>query len=247
MNTKNIVLTFFGLIWLTASYTQNTESITVPLSDPGKAGKLELIIQNGEIHVESHNRQDVLVQITVERNVDKHMEERAGLKRIPNNAIDVDISEYNNKIEIRGTNKSTDFKVMVPKNFSLVLSSHHNDLILVKGVNGDMELQSHHGSIELHDVSGSVVATTHHGGIFANFVAVEEHKPMAFSTYHGDIEVSFPSDFDGAAKIKSTRGEVFTDFEMSIKSSPLENDKTHERNEIKLGGWIIGQIPRNRG
>ena len=242
MNTRNIILSTIFLFFALFGVSQESETITVPLSNPGQAGKLELIIHNGDIHVESHNQSDVIVEISGSAVKEPKREERDGLRRIPNNAIDVDITEYNNVVEIKGTNKESDFKIKVPQNFSLVLGSHHNDYIVVKGVDGDMEVQTHHGSIELHDISGSVVAGTHHGEISVQFVEVDQDKPMAFNTYHGDIDISLPANFNGSTKIKSARGEVFTDFEMDIKTSPVSKNRDHKRNEIKLGGWIIGQI-----
>ncbi len=243
MNTKNtffVIINFITVMCL----AQQQETITVPLSSPGQPGKLEIMIHNGSIKVEGYNGQEVEIEISGDTDKDIQRDNSRGtLKRIPNNAIDVDITEYENTVEIHGTNRRTDFRVKVPKNFSMVLGSHHNSDIHVKGVNGEMEVQSHHGSIELHDIGGTVIAGTHHGTILATLNSVMNDKPMAFSTYHGDIEVSFPANFSGTTKIKTVRGEVFTDFEMDLKSSNPEKNKTqHGKHEIKLAGWIVGEI-----
>lgn len=243
MNTKNTLIVILNLIACICLAQQN-ETITVPLSNPGQAGKLELMIHNGSITVEGHSGQDVEIEIIGDKDKDdEDRNTRGTLKRIPNNAIDVDISEYNNTVEIKGTNRRTDFQVKVPNDFSLILGSHHNSDIHVKGVVGELEVQSHHGSIELHNIGGTVIASTHHGSILATLNSVKNDKPMAFSTYHGDIEVSFPANFSGTTKIKTAKGEVFTDFEMKLKSSNPEKNKTqHGKHEIKLAGWIVGEI-----
>ena len=104
-------------------------------------------------------------------------------------------------------------------------------------------MQSHHGGIELLDVGGSVLAETHHGGILVTMTSVDETKPMAFSTYHGDVEVSFPSSLKCKTKINPGRGEIYTDFDLDILPNRQKKEVTSDgKHKIKVGGWVQGEI-----
>ena len=66
---------------------------------------------------------------------------------------------------------------------------------------------------------------------------------MAFSTYHGDVDITFPPSITGDVKMKSSKGEIFTDFDISLKKPEMEkNTKKNGAKEIKLSGWTRGTI-----
>ena len=231
----------FSLLLLPAIAQVHEEEVKVDLSNPTQNGLLKIHIHNGQIHVSGHDESFVLVKFKNYQNKeeDKH---RGTLKKISNAAMNIDIVEYNNTIEIDGSNDHTDYQIHVPYDFNLNISSHHNSDIVVKEVNGIMEIQGHHGSIQLHEVGGSVSADTHHGSISGSFKSVDAANPMAFSTYHGDIEIVFPDNLECNTKMKSDQGDIYTDFELSVK--PMKAQKLNEsgHREIKKGGWLYGSI-----
>ena len=222
----------------------HSEELRVELSEPGKSGVLKIHIHNGKIRVEGENRSDVEVGMKSYGGSDKSKyKSKSGLKRIPNAAMNIDITEYRNTVDVDADNDRTDFVIKVPKNFDLSISSHHNADIVVNGVTGDIETQSHHGSITLNEVGGSIVAETHHGSITASMTSIEQNRPMAFATHHGDIEVSYPNSLSCQAKMKSAKGDIYTDFEMDMKSNPpSKNVSSNGKTEIRMGGWIYAEI-----
>jgi len=240
---KNILLFAIIIITATTVRSQNAwETVNIELSDPGKIGTLELHIHRGMITVIGENRSDV--ELSFKRQGDEGRERsKNGLKRISGSAVDIDITEYKNHVDIDAGNEQTDYTVRVPTNFSLSLASHHDADIKVQNVIGELEVQSHHGGIELENVGGSVLAETHHGGIQVSMVSIDGSKPMAFSTYHGDVEVTLPVGINCMTKINPGRGEIFTDFDIDIKPTRQEKTTTSDgKREIKVGGWVQGQI-----
>jgi len=240
---KNIVLLALILITATTVRSQNnSETVNIELSDPGTAGSLELHVHRGMITVIGENRSDVELSFKRQGSDDRE-KSKNGLKRISGSAVDLDITEYKNHVDIDAGNEQTNYTVRVPRNFSLSLASHHNADINVQNVIGELEVQSHHGGIELEDVGGSVLAETHHGSIQVSMVSVDDSKPMAFSTYHGDVEITLPGGINCMTKINPGRGEIFTDFDIDIMPTRQEKSTTSDgKREIKVGGWVQGQI-----
>ena len=246
MKQINIILMMLLTIGLVAQ-TTNEETFNIPLSNPGQEGMLEVDIHNGTITVEAYSGSEVVVKLIGYDSDEKDSSDASkyGLKKVSNNVMDTEISEENNYVEIDGGRKGrTDVYVQVPANFSLDLNSHHNGDITVKGVNGAIEVNSHHGAIMLDGVSGSAVADTHHGGITATFDSVDGDKPMAFSTYHGNVDVTLPGSTSFNPKVKSSRGDVYTDFDMDFK--PVTSDgskKGKNKGKYRIGGgWLQGTV-----
>ena len=240
-----IFLIIVSSLTIVSAQSVHEETFNVPLSDPNKPGKLEVSIHNGGITIEAYSGKEVVIQMKAVEPEDKEeASTREGLKRISGSALDVEISEEDNEVEIDGGNSGrTDFAVKVPVNFTLRISTHHNGDIKVKGVKGEMELDAHHGAIYMEDVAGSAIADTHHGEIKGNFTSITSDNPMAFSTYHGDVDITFPSNAGFEAKVKTTKGDIFTDFDLEMKmQNPEQSTDEDGRKEIKIGGWMYGTV-----
>ena len=105
-----------------------------------------------------------------------------------------------------------------------------------------MCIRDSHGGIVIEKAGGSIIADTHHGEIVASLVTVTPDVPMAFSTYHGDVDISFPADINCATKIKTARGDIYTDFELELEARMEKNVSSNGRRKIKIGGWMYGKI-----
>lgn len=252
MKIYNLYILFIivGVLLNTKALSQNVnEDVEVELSSPGERGTLDVSSHNGTIEIEGYDGQEVLVTIQADGDDDdnEYNGNKGGLKRITMNSIDVDIYEEDNYVSVSAQQNRTDFKIKVPRNFDLKVKAHHNGLVEVSDVDGQMEIISHHGAIHLTDVSGSLVADTHHGEITANFLSITD-KPMAFSTYHGDVDITFPASTNFDAKIKSGKGDIYTDFDVNMNPISTERNtskgknKSKSKTKIKIGGWVTGQF-----
>jgi len=176
-------------------------------------------------------------------NDNTHKSSKKGLKKISSNYIDLEIEESNNRVYVKGShNRRSDLVIQVPNKFNLKLEAHHNGDIMVSNVIGELEISSHHGEIIIDQVGGSVVADTHHGPIKGSLVTVVPNTPMAFSTYHGDVDIAFPSSIKCDTKIKTAKGDIYTDFDLDLKSVTSEKTTSNGRKQIKIGGWMYGKI-----
>ena len=52
---------------------------------------------------------------------------------------------------------------------------------------------------------------------------------MSFTNYRGDIDVTFPGATRATVKMKSNQGDIYSDFDISIKPSPQKVDKSKEK------------------
>lgn len=249
MKNTAIVIT---LLFSAAVWGQDfNEKLVVPLSDPSSQGRLDVGLIRGDINVEMYNGTEVIIQATAKQgdcdNCDDDRKSRnvpAGMKRIASSSVELSASESNNrvKIETNSWKKAINLEIKVPKNFDLKVSTVHGK-VSVSGVSGAMEVSAVHGPLTFADVSGSIICNTVHGDIISNFEKVSAGEPMSFVTLHGNVDITFPASVKATTKMKSDRGEIFTDFDMTVDKTRPEV-KTKERNEYKvsINSWVYGDI-----
>lgn len=244
INVKYSPLVLVLILFLSVNMmAQHEETISVPLTNPGEQGYLKLSNHSGTVDVKGYDGDEILIYVygEIERKV-KDNGKRKGLKRIANRSLDISIVEEGNVVKIGSSNNPKNYELQVPRNFSLSISTHHNGQITIDGINGELELNAHHGGIKATNISGSVIADTHHGEILVTFDDVDEDEPMAFTTYHGDVDVTFPASFNGDLKMKSSRGDIYTDFDFEPLKSEVEESSKGSRKEIRVSKWTYGKV-----
>jgi DUF4097 and DUF4098 domain-containing protein YvlB len=116
--------------------------------------------------------------------------------------------------------------------------------IEVKDVSGEIEISNVNGSISATGISGSVVANTVNGEIIVKFKSVDPKAPMAFTSVNGKIDVLFPADIKGNVKLKSDRGEMYSDFDIAVDKTQPKVEKNTEDHyySVKIEDWVYGKI-----
>lgn len=198
------------------------ERLTVPFSDPGRIGKVELDAFGGTITIRGTARKDVLINARSRGEVPRGRrggEPPPGLRRIPQLA-GFDIEEANNVVEISTgpVGGGHDFEIEVPARTNLEVSLVNGGEINIRDVEGEIEVENVNGSVTLTNVSGAVVADSVNGAVKADITRVAPDKPMALTTLNGTIDVTLPSTVRATFKLRSERGEIFTDFDLQLKS-----------------------------
>lgn len=244
------ILSIVGIIVGAIALAQEDfdEKISVPLSRPGERGTLELGIIRGDIRIAGYSGKEVLIMAR-SKALDCHDcdEEKSktpeGMKRISTGGVSLEVTERGNRVDIESNSwsRTIHFDIKVPKNFDLDVSTVHGD-IEVTGVDGSMEISTTHGPLTFTDVSGSIVCNTVHGDVRANFLKVNMDEPMAFVTLHGDVDITFPASIKAKAKMKSDRGEVFTDFDMEVTKAKPEYNSNNSTFKVSMNNWIYGEI-----
>lgn len=241
-----ILLLVAGLQETRAQQNANDQQIAIPLSNPGQPGSLNLGVVRGSITVTGYDGDEVLINYGGEDASSGQQEvTRQGLRRISDSGIGFEVTEDNNEVHVGSVSpmRSVDFRVSVPRNFALHLSTVNGGEIRVENVSGEMEISNVNGPITLVNVGGSVVANTVNGDISATFRSVAEGKPMAFTNLNGDIDVTFPAGVRMNARMRSEWGEVFTDFDMDLdRTGGVDRSGDSGTYKVSVNHWINGAV-----
>jgi DUF4097 and DUF4098 domain-containing protein YvlB len=256
MKTHKVLCTFLIAACLNGPtlHAQNDvkEQLTIQLSDPAKPGMLEVSLIRGSIHVITHTGKDLIIDAVAkspnERNEESRDEAAKGMKRISSgrSGLDLTVEEEKNHVTIHpNTMRSpVNLVIKVPQKFSLKLKAVNEGSITVDNVNGEFEISNVNGGIQLNNVSGSVVANTVNGDLNAVFRAVTPESPMAFSTLNGKVDVTFPATARYDVRIKSDRGEIYSDFDIEIDKTQPKTTKTAKDGlyKVSVSDWVQGKI-----
>lgn len=243
---KTFILIALFSILSCAAQLKAQDDLRVPLSNPGKAGVLEInAMFADEIFIKTHAEKDVQIIYNGEDTDRDSDEEKNGLRRISTGGVGLEISENNNQVSIETGPMPSDLEltVFVPENFSLNLHATQGD-IYVDGLKGEIEINSVNGDVELLNISGSVVLNSVNGDILIDFIKVSPETPMSFTGVNGDIEVALPTDAKFTAKMKTEWGDIYTNYEMEIdrSSTASEIDDDHDNYRIAINKWVIGKV-----
>lgn len=225
---------------------QETEQLIIPLSDSGKRGKLEVGLHRGTVSVKGTNRKDVLIRYSsAEKKVNRIEDVGNGLKRLNTNAVDIQVTERRNIVEVSaGHNKTINLEIEIPKDFDLEVLTHHSDDTVLENISGEIEIQSHHGGVTAKAISGSLVANSWHGDLTVIFDQITPDIPMAFSTYHGTVDITIPSSTKADLKLKSDQGEILTGFDVKLKEKNpvVKNNGQGGVYKVNVDNWVMGSI-----
>jgi DUF4097 and DUF4098 domain-containing protein YvlB len=259
-----------------------TDRVTVPLSNPGKPGIVEVSLLIGSIKVIGYEGKEVIVEATPrdknikdyekttgvavivppaaprpprpvvrtsERDKEKERKDKAaGMKLIPIENTGLTVEEENNTvtIDVESWKRAVDLSIRVPYATSLKLEGGNLGEISVENVTGEIEVENMNGGIKLANIAGTVVANSTNGDITAVLSKVTPDKPMSFATFNGDIDVTLPADIKATLRIKSTQGEVFSDFDIALKTVPIKPEETAKKEggkyRIELDRSVYGTI-----
>jgi hypothetical protein len=233
--------------------SQDTETLNVQLSEPNKPGKLNISLIFGSIKVVSHAGNEVIITATAVNDKNKKSKSvesptTGGTRKLSSgDGFELNVNQKNNKIDVHidKPNLRVNITAKVPKNFSLELHTINNGDIEVQNVDGNHEISNINGAVTMTDIDGSVVANTVNGPLKVSFNSVASNTPMAFSTVNGLVDVTFPANLKGNMKLKSTFGDVFTDFDIvENKEGKIKTSADNEKGVYKISkdDFIQGKI-----
>ena len=233
---------------IAAPYAQQAaDAITVPFTDPGRIGSVRISMLSGGMVVRGSNRRDVLVSSAGrgDEPLRRRTDVPAGLRQLTQ-APGLTITEQNNEITIGSSvhNRGVDIEVQVPSRVNLKLLAHNNGDVVVDGAEGDIEVTNHNGDIRLTNVGGSVVANTHNGNVRVTLTRVTTDKAMAFTSFNGDVDVTLPATAKANLKLRSDRGEIFTDFDVQTLQAtpPTPTRRPDGRIRMEVNQALYGAI-----
>jgi len=243
---KTILKTTFSLLMLGLALLKlsGQKEFVIPLSDPAKRGKLIAHLNSGSITVKGTARKDILVKYKTGEDAEKEKEKdkdkdknkhvhvnvdmgrsndrsKDGLKKVSGGNVDLSASENANVVKVSSDswNDEMFLEIEVPVGFDIKMHTYNDGDLMLSNVNGEIDLHNYNGGISANNIKGSVVATTYNDDIKISFDEVKDGVPMAFSTYNGDIDITFPAAVKGSMKFKTDQGDIYTGFDVDIKSS----------------------------
>jgi hypothetical protein len=247
------ILLFAGTIAFALQTTG--DRINVSFSDPSKPGFLEVYVESGSITVKGYNGKDVVVQSSMGEKMDTEKEQEEeipekakGMKRIAASRTGLVVEEQNNemKIYVGGTADEVHLDIQVPTRTSLKLFCNEGGDVLVENVTGEIEAANSDGNLTLMNISGSAVAHAYDGELVVSFNQIDPGKPMSFSAYDGDIDITFPSTVKASVMIKLEDGDIYSDFAIDLKASQRgqvkDERKSGGRYRISFGEYVTGDI-----
>jgi hypothetical protein len=230
----------------TLAFTQEgkTDRATVPFSDPSKPGFIEASVYNGSVIIRGYEGKEVIIEAKVrERLVSEEKEEEnekaRGMKRILGSSgtgLEVEEEENDMDISVSSMKQTVDLTIRVPYNTSMEVGSYNNGEVLIENITGEIEANNYNGKVTLTGISGSVVAHTYNGAVTVSFTQIDPDKPMSFSTWNGDVDVTFPAMVKANVKMKSEMGNVYSDFDIQLGGAP---QKVVEDERKEGGGYKI--------
>jgi DUF4097 and DUF4098 domain-containing protein YvlB len=251
MQRSSITALITGIILSIAVAAPAQESavdrLTVELTDPGKPAFLTVGLVNGGITVSGYDGKEVVVEAKARlKKISKSGKgtgKSSGMTRLQVNSSSLSVEEYRNKIEIDTDSwaKPVDLVIKVPRKTSLKLSCVNSGDIKVDNITGDIEVSNVNGAVTCLNISGSVLANAHNGDVIVTLTGIDPEKDMSFSSFNGDVDVTFPASLKAKVKLKTTQGEIYTDFEVEEIESP---ERVVHKNQRESGGKYQVSIDR---
>jgi len=234
-----LILVMFVLSIPTPGWAVDDEAWAV--FDGKKDRVVEIRMTSGQIFVTGYDGDTVHVSARLKNPPEDVAEvaetddpRAAGLRKITHNATGLETWGDGNVVTIATSSfgEPIDLYVRMPRNASVDIGSHFADSISVQNIQsavhvrsngsvrladirGEMEIDTH-GWIYLADVTGSVVANSQFGGIEGTLNKVDETHLISLSAT-GPIDVALPRKTKATLHLKTSFGEVFTDFDMKVQ------------------------------
>lgn len=241
-----VLLAFLPAMAFAASTDgEKPQRLTIPLTDPGRPVTLSASLFSGGMVLEGYDGNQIVIE--VRRGEEQRSPERSGgMRVIPNRSLGLTVEEENNQVSISSdfTSKIDQILVKVPKKTSVSASTVQGGDLVVRGVEGEMELSNNNGSITATDIGGSVVAQSMNGDVKVTFTSIPSGKAMSFITFNGDVDVTFPGDLKADLRVSAGQGEIYTDFEFDLipTEEELKSERSGKKYRVQLNQDVRARI-----
>jgi len=253
---KNVLVIVMVLI-CAALRAQDSGEFTVPFSNPTGAMKVIVDIKTGSVKIKGTARKDVLVKYSGEKDEDNDREHdhdrdhdrdhdgksnRDGLKKISSGTMSLEASEYQNTVKVTSDNWSAKMEVVVevPSTINMKIKTYNDGDLEVNSITGTVELINYNGAITATGISGTVIAETYNGDIKIAYDRLTPDTPLSYANYNGDIDLTFPAGLKSSFKMKTKQGEIYSGFDAQVqKSAPVTNTETKTGvYKVKIDDWV---------
>jgi hypothetical protein len=241
-----LLITLGLLLVASSTFGQTSNEFSVPLSDPSKRGKVKAVINYGSVTVRGTARKDILIKYAAKDDINNQNKTKDGLRRIGGGGMDLQVTENGNTVTVHSGSWSNklDLEIEVPAGMDVEAKTHNGGDLMVNNIQGEVELTNHNGEIRALNISGTVIATTYNGEVKITFDKVKEGTPMSYTTYNGDVDITFPANMKATLKMKTERGDIYSDFDVDFKNAgPVQKKDTKAGvYKVVIDEWRRGDI-----
>jgi lia operon protein LiaG len=225
------------------------EQVTMSFSDATRPGRLIVDLMGGDIRVTGYEGSEVVIEGRGVEALDPDPSDvpvRAqGLRRVAGSQPALTVEEADNTIAIHVMSpfhRLSNLDIRVPYNTSLDLMTMTGSIEVIETF-GEIEIESLNGNVRLDDVSGAALVEGLHGDVVATFASVDPAMPMSFSALSGDIDLTLPSTVAVSLRMKSTSGDIYTNFDFEAASSTERVEESNEdRQRVHLDQALVGNV-----
>lgn len=222
MKIINFVLLSFCLLPIV--YAQE---YTTAFESNSASNRLNIMIEGGAIHIEGYAGKEIMITAD---GYEAPPEKAKGMRALyasgqeDNSGIGLSVSKENNVIQLTSVgHQEIDYLIKVPNQVSLqVNAGPRNEEVVIKNINGEIEVKAHSDDVEIVGISGPVVANSISGNMKLTFDQLNTDKPIVISMISGDVDLIMPATTKADFKLSSISGEVYTDLDINMKQKDDE-------------------------
>ena len=218
-----------------ASAQQKPEIITVPVSRPGEPITLEIEFMSARIEVIGEDRKDVQLSITMAGG-ERKIKTPSGMKTLSGGGGAIEVEEDDNVISVESEMPMGKVEIVarIPRRADLEVSTVQEGEIIVRDVNGTLQLENVDGPITATNINGAVIAESVSEAINVSFSNVNASGATAISSLNGDITLSLPSNAGVELRVDNAAGQIDSDFELDLKPSKPSITRNEGRGGVSV-------------
>lgn len=216
-----------------------------------KDRKVTIEMDAASLKIEGHNSDDVIIQAS--SGYEAPPERAKGLKPIYNTNVDnsgigLAVTPENGGLRIeKATRRQIKYTIKLPRKVALLYQevNWQGSHVSITNMDGDLEIKTNNASVDLTNVTGPVVANTINGEVKIVYSTLSQEKPTAISTINGPVDITLPANAKANLKLRSINGEMYTDFDLGVKTSKDGMSKVgggHDIDGTTNGGGVEMQL-----
>jgi hypothetical protein len=200
--------------------------------------------QNGGIHVEAWDRNEVRVRAIVRgsarsdvraREIANQVQVQAGSGRVYATGPDLDRREW----------WSVSYRINVPRKNDLDLSATNGGITII-GVSGTLRFDTTNGGVRLQDVGGRVNGDTRNGGLDVRLGGSRwDGEGLDVETSNGGVTLAIPEGYNAELETRTVNGGLRIDFPVTVQGEL--NSRRGISTTLGSGGPLVRVRTTNGG
>ncbi|OJJ21532.1 hypothetical protein BKI52_13390 [marine bacterium AO1-C] len=224
---KLLLLLTLSALALSIWACEGVESSFAPWVNAPKTVKIYM--HNAAVSIEGYSGNEVKIA-TIGGYTPENDERAKGLTSLSNLGPDntgkgIFLKEENDEVILsKVTRRQVDYRIKVPKNTKVILEETTwagGKPYEITGVNGGVEVYTKTSSMHFRNVNGAIKARSTSGSAQLVFDRFEPGNHHDISLISGSIDITLPQSAKTDLVMKTTSGEIFTDFEFPQEEAML--------------------------